>query len=82
MKYIATLDFWGINELQGNHIKGKIYDFEDNDTTALLLKVGYIKKYEEAIKQPEKVEKEVKEVIETKELKVEVKTKGRPKKNG
>jgi len=44
--------------------------------------VGYIKKYEEAIKQPEKVEKEVKEVIETKELKVEVKTKGRPKKNG
>ena len=83
MKCIATLNFWGINELQGNHKQGCIYEFEDNETTALLLKVGYIKKVEDAIKQPEKIEvievKEVKEVIETKELKVKKTTK---KKNG
>jgi hypothetical protein len=86
MKCIATLNFWGINELQGNHKQGCIYEFEDNETTALLLKVGYIKKVEHAIKQPEKIEvievkevKEVKEVIETKELKVKKTTK---KKNG
>jgi len=83
MKCIATLNFWGINELQGNHKQGCIYEFEDNETTALLLKVGYIKKVEDAIKKPEKIEvievKEVKEVIETKELKVKKTTK---KKNG
>jgi hypothetical protein len=83
MKCIATLNFWGINELQGNHKQGCIYEFEDNQTTALLLKVGYIKKVEDVIKQPEKIEvievKEVKEVIETKELKVKKTTK---KKNG
>ncbi len=83
MKCIATLNFSGIQGLYQNFEKGKVYNFEDNDTTKLLLKVGYIKKVEDVVEVAERVEveviKEVKEVIETKELKVKKQTK---KKNG
>ena len=83
MKCIATLDFSGINGLYQKFERGKVYNFEDNETTKLLLKVGYIKKLEDVVEVAERVEveviKEVKEVIETKELKVKKQTK---KKNG
>jgi hypothetical protein len=76
MKCKATLDFTGIKNNFESFKKGFIYDFEDNEETALLLKVGYLKKVEEV---EVKEVKEVKEIIETKELKVKKQTK---KKNG
>jgi hypothetical protein len=84
MKCVATLDFSGINGLYQKFERGKMYNFEDNETTKLLLKVGYIKKIDDLVEVAERVEvkverefKEVKEVIETKELKVKKQTKKR-----
>lgn len=81
MKYIATLDFCGIANLYGNFKRGNVYEFKENETTKLLLKVGYIKPFEYASVSATMAEKELKQEYETKELKVEVKTKGRKKKN-
>lgn len=80
-KYIATLDFTGIQDIYYPCKRGNVYEFIENDTTKLLLKVGYIKPFEYASVSATMTEKELKQEYETKELKVEVKTKGRKKKD-
>lgn len=81
-KYIATLDFSGIHRLEGNHKRGVVYDYVESDAVKLMLKIGYLKEFKENVVSPELVtiQKELNTEIETKELKVEVKTKGRKKK--
>ena len=77
-KYIATLDFTGIQDIYYPCKRGNVYEFVENDTTKLLLKVGYIKPFENISSTIEI--KDLKHEYETKELKVESKTK-RKKKN-
>jgi hypothetical protein len=70
MNYQATLDFVGIRDLYGKFKRGGVYDFKENETTKLLLKIGYIKEVNVSV-----TEKELKPTYETKELKVKKKTK-------
>lgn len=77
-KYIATLDFTGIDGIYYPCKRGNIYEFQESQTIDLLLKVGYLKKYDVAVTEPTLV-KELKQEYETKELKVETKTKKRKK---
>lgn len=82
-KYIATLDFSGVGSLFANYKRNHIYDFKEDETIALLVKVGYLKVYEVAVSDPT-IQKELKQEYETKELKIEQETKvkrGRKKKN-
>ena len=79
-KYIATLDFTGIKNIYYPCKRGNVYEFVESETIDLLLKVGYLKKYDVAVTEPTLV-KELKHEYETKELKVETKTKGRKKKD-
>ncbi len=72
-KYIATLDFTGIQGIYYPCKRGNVYEFVENDTTKLLLKVGYIKPFENVSSTIEI--KDLKHEYETKELKVKRKTK-------
>jgi hypothetical protein len=77
-KYIATLDFTGIQGIYYPCKRGNVYEFKESETIDLLLKVGYLKKYDVAVTEPTLV-KELKHEYETKELKVESKTKRKRK---
>lgn len=72
MKYVATLDFPGIIDLYGQFKRGNVYEFKENDTTKLLLKIGYIKEVNVSATIEEK---DLKTTYETKELKIKRKKK-------
>ena len=60
MKFIATIDFSGIEVMPFRYYKGHIYELENNETVKKLVKVGYLQEFEGF-----KEIKEYKEVIET-----------------
>lgn len=72
MQYQATLDFVGIRDLYGKFKRGNVYEFKENETTKLLLKIGYIKEVNVSTTIEEK---DLKTTYETKELKVNRKKK-------
>lgn len=76
MKWIATLDFIH-PDLEGRHKQGLVYDYEETEIVKKLAYVGYFKPFQmpEVTENTEINEKELKEKIETKELKINRKTK-------
>lgn len=77
-KYIATLDFTGIQGIYYPCKRGNVYEFQESKVIEDMLKIGYLKKYDVAVTEPTLV-KELKHEYETKELKVESKTKRKKK---
>ena len=74
MKFKATLDFIHPS-LGGKYFRDKIYDLDENFAgNELLERVGYIKRVDIEITEPNEV-KEVKQVRKTKEFKGNKKTK-------
>ena len=46
MKFIATIDFSGIEGMPFRYYKGHIYELENNETVKKLVKVGYLQEFE------------------------------------
>jgi hypothetical protein len=64
MKFIATIDFQGIEGMPFRYYKEHVYELENNKTVQKLVKVGYLKEFKgfkEDIKIPKKRGRKTKE---------------------
>ena len=46
MKFIATIDFSGIEGMPFRYYKGHIYELENNEVVQKLVRVGYLQEFE------------------------------------
>lgn len=78
MKFIATIDFSGVEGMPFRYYKGHIYELENNETVKKLVKVGYLQEFEgfkEIKKYKEVIETPKKRGRKTKESKIDLETK-------